>query len=726
MTIEHRDPADEPDIENRESDPPADVPADAAPGDHPETSNLDDLIINDGPDDGWEAAEWEASTQGAGNESGYVAEWDLWAADDDEPTADTSTVMGSLGGTIASVVLHVWLLFLLAGLVVPESRYLPTEPIDSRMETVKEEEKPEEDEIEYELVNPQDREIPVREVLNAASVGQSQTNDPVLESRPEPLTDILVDRQRRRMYDVPQGMKLDDRLVVKGTIGDNIVQMESALDRVTWEIANHLKERKVLVVWLLDASGSLQKQREVIVNRLDRIYGELGALENVGQIPRRQQGLLSAVVSYGAETSYLCDPTDKFEDVKTAIADLQADPSGRENVFTAVTQVVKLWSKYRAEQGRRIMLVTVTDESGDDFDMHELALARCRRYGVQAYVIGPAAVFGRRKGYVPYVAPENGQTYRLPVDLGPETAMYENVDLPFWFAGPQYTYLSAGFGPYALSRLVRETGGIYFTTNMTTMEGLSPIGVFDSEALKPFAPDYTFGTRAEYEQDLMQHPLRRAVVMGARLSRQNPPEGTPALELRVTPANFRQVATDSQRTVAKTTLMVENILAAFPPGIETQLDEESSPRWRMAFCLNYGRLLALKVRAYEYNAACASLKSDLSPQDVGIRANQWIFRPKPELNYATNMKRLAQTAEALLRRCVDEAPGTPWAVLAARELRNPLGLDVDMRFIPPPTPRPRADSNAPRKKRVRLAPDPRPKKAATPPPKPVQPKLPLL
>ena len=40
--------------------------------------------------------------------------------------------------------------------------------------------------------------------------------------------------------------------------------------------------------------------------------------------------------------------------------------------------------------------------------------------------------------------------------------MLEQIRLPFWYNGPQFDILEAGFGPYALSRLANETGGIYF------------------------------------------------------------------------------------------------------------------------------------------------------------------------------------------------------------------------------------------------------------------------
>ena len=45
--------------------------------------------------------------------------------------------------------------------------------------------------------------------------------------------------------------------------------------------------------------------------------------------------------------------------------------------------------------------------------------------------------------------------------------MLEQIRLPFWYDGPQYDLLEAGFGPYALSRLARASGGIYFVTRFT-------------------------------------------------------------------------------------------------------------------------------------------------------------------------------------------------------------------------------------------------------------------
>jgi hypothetical protein len=650
---------------------------------------------------------------------------DLEVADDDEVRSDASR--GSIAGTVVSVIAHVWLLMNLAQMAVEEEEHWYEPPIDSRMV----EEQPEEEEVEvvkYELANPNDRELEVREVLNAASIGLALTDKPKMEAEPRPIDELIPQLREQRIYDVPEGTQVDERIVVKGTNGEAMIQLESALDRVTWEVAKNLQEKRVLLVWMLDGSGSIAKQKQIIAKRLRRVYGELDALQQTDQIPRHEIPLLSAVVSFGAQTKFLTEnPTEDFEAILAAIQNSPVDPSGRENIFTAVKQVLTVWGRYRVQQHRRIMLVAVTDEAGDDFaEALEPSIALCQRNGAKAYVIGPSAVFGRRKGFVPYRAPENGKTYNLPIDLGPESAVIEVVDLPFWYSGNQYTYLSSGYAPYALARLVHETGGVYFMTNTTTMSGLTPLGVFDSAALKPFTPDYSFGSPKEYQRDLMKHPLRVAVVQAAFLSREHKANGTPQLDLRVNPGNFRQVASNAQKSVAVSQLAVDTILQAFPDGIEEGLATEPSSRWRVNFALTYGRLLAQKVRSMEYNFAFAAMKNNLSNNDVATKSNHWIVRPDSKINYAGNFRRVAEKSRTLLELVVDEAPGTPWAVLAQRELKDGFGIKIEQRFIPPPPPRPARPRNPAPKKKVLFQPEQKkqaPKKPAPPPKPPVLPNL---
>ncbi|MDP1799553.1 MAG: vWA domain-containing protein, partial [Planctomycetaceae bacterium] len=533
-----------------------------------------------------------------------------------------------------SVLLHVWLLGTLGGMLMEGRRPYQSVVVDTVFDEVVAPLK-ETEPIKYELANPGDEEKPQATSMNAASIGRMLSDIPKQEAAPIALPDYVGTLPSRPMYDIPEGMRVSEKIVVQGTTGEGMIQLEGALDRITWEVSKHLQEKRVLLVWLIDASGSLNKQREAVAKRMKRIYGELNALEQQEQFARQDRPILTGVVSFGQQTNFLTkEPTDNFTEIVDAVTNAPNDPSGVENVFGAVTQVIDRWHKYRIDHGRRILIVTVTDEAGDDHGSPlDLAIAKCRRYGAVAYVLGPASPFGKRRGYVPYVAPEDRKTYQLPVDLGPESVVVENVDIPFWYDGPQYENLSSGFGPYAMSRLVKETGGVYFTTQMTTMAGLATVGTYDPHLMKAFEPDYGYGSQQDFLIDMAKHPIRGAVFAMAQYSQTTSlkANGTPQMSFRLQPNNFRAVLSEAQKSAAVSGLAIDSILAHMPPNAEKAYDSESSLRWRLAFSLNYGRLLAQKIRSLEYNTALATLKGSLAEADISSSVNQLIFRPDREV-----------------------------------------------------------------------------------------------
>ncbi|MDB5390240.1 MAG: hypothetical protein JWM11_5886, partial [Planctomycetaceae bacterium] len=301
---------------------------------------------------------------------------------------------------------------------------------------------------------------------------------------------------------------------------------------------------------------------------------------------------------------------------------------------------------------------------------------------------------------------------------------------PFWFNGPQYENLSSGLGPYALARLVHETGGVYFMTNMATAAGLTPTGTFAAQTMKLFAPDYRFGSPDEYLKDVSKHPIRAAVNRAVNLNYALKPKygalNTPDLELRVNPNNYIQTFANAQKSVTVCASMIDEILPAFSPTLEQAYKSEESLRWRMSYNLLLGRLLAQRLRCMEYNSALAQMKL-LGTQEITSKANHFIFRPDPTINFAAGMKKPKELAELLLNRCVNEAPGTPWAIMAARELQHPFGIKVIEKFDPPPPPRdesPAAKDVTTKKKGVLLLADDRKKKQAPPAPPAPPPVLP--
>ena len=90
----------------------------------------------------------------------------------------------------------------------------------------------------------------------------------------------------------------------------------------------------------------------------------------------------------------------------------------------------------------------------------------------------------------------------------------------------------------------------------------------------------------------------------------------------------------------------------------------------------------MKVRCYEYNWACARMKKD-PPKFSNPRSNAWRLVPDTEIQYSEKAAAAAKEAETLLRRVVDEHPATPWALLAQRELKDPLGFKWVETYVPP-------------------------------------------
>ncbi len=176
--------------------------------------------------------------------------------------------------------------------------------------------------------------------------------------------------------------------------------------------------------------------------------------------------------------------------------------------------------------------------------------------------------------------------------------------------------------------------------------------------------------------------MRQAVLNAALITQQKLP-GMPGLFFP--PADvpeFKDVMANNQGVAERTAYTVEE--AIVPINAVAKLrDRETSRRWQAHFDLIRGRLLAMKVRCYEYNWACARMKKD-PPKFSNPRSNAWRLVPDTEIRYSEKAVTAAHEAEKLLRRVVEEHPATPWALLAQRELKDPLGFKWVETYVVPP------------------------------------------
>ena len=173
------------------------------------------------------------------------------------------------------------------------------------------------------------------------------------------------------------GPNISENHYVQGDVGQGVNGASGAVDRITKEILLSLEERKTLVVWLFDQSGSLSRQRSAIKDRFDKIYEELGVLEaanNKAFAKYQDKPLLTSVVAFGEQIKMMTEkPTDNLVEIKEAVEQISQDDSGVERVFFRhlhggqdSTPPTASLPRVNPSRNATWMLVVFTDEAGDD------------------------------------------------------------------------------------------------------------------------------------------------------------------------------------------------------------------------------------------------------------------------------------------------------------------------------------------------------------------------
>ncbi|MBA4106775.1 MAG: hypothetical protein C0485_13550 [Pirellula sp.] len=539
--------------------------------------------------------------------------------------------------------------------------------------------------------------------------------------------DLLADAGDRVAVELEteafQGPEFSASLPSQGAGSVGATGAEGAIDRLTHEILTSLEQRPTMVVWLFDQSGSLREERSRIIKRFRRIYEELGvidAADNPAFRRHQDKPLLTAVVGFGSEPTMLTpEPTDRIEDIEAAIRDIEDDKSGQENVFRAVGMVAEKFRTYRsAKNGKRhVMIVVFTDEAGDDIPLVDDTVGVCRKYAMPVYVVGRPAPFGRQTAYVKYIDPDPRFDQRpqwVPVSLGPESLMPELLKLRFAQQGDEEELLDSGFGPYALTRLCYETGGLYFASHPNRVVGRRISGdetnnlsahismFFEPDAMRRYQPDYL--PAQEYMRLLQSNGARRALIQAAEMSWTSPMENVRLRFPKRDEAELAQLLSLAQRSAAILQPKIDAICQTLLAGEDARPKLEEL-RWRAGYDLAMGRALAVKTRTDGYNVMLAEAKQGKPFKDE--KNNTWVLR-STETYANTSLEKLAAKAKTYLERVIEEHPQTPWAALAERELATPLGWQwaegytnlppIEQANNPrPPRPEPKVPEGPPRR-----------------------------
>jgi hypothetical protein len=486
---------------------------------------------------------------------------------------------------------------------------------------------------------------------------------------------------------------LQSPLLRKGKVGEGVTGASGAVDRLTFEILKSMEERPTLVVWLFDESGSLTRQRQEILGRFDKIYEELGIVAESKE--RRKPGslskepLLTSIISFGKEVHlHTKEPIADLAEIKSIVGSIPEDQSGTERVFSALYSAADKYKALRRSVSRNgpprnVMLIVVSDERGDDPEGLEPTVNLCRKNGMPVYVVGVPAPFGREHTLVKYVDPDpkyDQSAQWAQVDQGPETLLPERVQIGYSANFQEELTIDSGFGPYALTRLCYETGGIYFTVHpnrnldrRVRRDEIDPFAsrldrFFDPSVMSRYRPDYV--SPEDYMKRVDASPLRRALVNAAKISNIQSLEAPQLRFVKRDDAQFQTELNRAQQAAAILEPRFLQIYSVLKPGEEGRKDE-TSPRWRAGFDLAMGKLLAAKVRTETYNAMLAKAKRGMVFEKP--KNNTWILQPDEEISVGSKHEREADEARKLLKEVSVEHAGTPWALLAQEELDVPVG-----------------------------------------------------
>jgi hypothetical protein len=546
---------------------------------------------------------------------------------------------------------------------------------------------PDQDEVEMDLV-PQ--EISISEEPQDQTGAESENSVDIAQAlAPElseqsivpvmPTTDVVSDIQVEPLDALPTGSEIDANLVIRGDVGIGTSGASGAVDRLTMEIAASLDQRPTVVCWVFDQSVSLAGQRKEIAARLQRVSDELGV-----QSGPDQHELLNLVFAYGKSTMpVIPKPTTELGDVKRAIESIPIDESGIEMTFTAIAEAAKAAKQVRISHSQRnVMIIAFTDEVGNDQQFADDVARFCRTQAMRVYVVGVPAPFGTRQVSFKFVEFDpkyaNDEAWKV-VEQGPESLYPEFVRIKT--GGEADEPIDSGFGPFSLSKLCAETGGIYFCVHANRDFG-SRVGdkdtapmssrlryFFDHEKMRAYKPDYL--PAAKIDQMLATNRAKRALVEAAKNSEISPMD-KPRLDFpRQDDGALALLLSEAQKKAAVLAPKIDAMYGMLASGMPDR-DKISEKRWQAGFDLALGRVLALKVRTDAYNMMLAQAKTGMKFKDA--KSDTWVLQASSDVStVGSQTEKLAKQSKALLEKVVAEHPGTPWARVAAEELRTPLG-----------------------------------------------------
>ena len=456
--------------------------------------------------------------------------------------------------------------------------------------------------------------------------------------------------------------------------GDPVFDVQEigvALDQLAREILRHLKDHKLTVVWLFDESISMQDDQRTILEKFDRVSFELN--KNIEPGKKTSGALNHAIVGFGQGIDFvLKKPTLEIDEIGRAIKKLRTDMSGVENTMQAITQTIDAYAGLIGKD-RKMLLILVTDESGDDGADVEEARQALKKFKVPLYVIGRQSLFGYQFAHHRYVDPVTKDVYHPVINRGPETA---DVEIYQWDGlYDRWDEQPSGFAPWELARLTKDSGGIYFLLpSEEFMRVRQREQAYSIIQLKEYMPEYD--NRIVYVQNRTSKELRRSLYQiitetkGFIYRRDFP----------IDPSELAQAAEqEGNEATAKLDLLLK--VQDHLEKLKKLRDHELEKRWQAHYDLMLAQTVAFQIKAFEYRALMAQIiqkppvPSKLPTPDLTIT---FVVDHASEPLAAKNLtaKKYVE-AKRLLEDVIAKHPKTPWADLAQDTLDRGFSVKLN-------------------------------------------------
>ncbi|WP_339732773.1 VWA domain-containing protein [uncultured Gimesia sp.] len=484
---------------------------------------------------------------------------------------------------------------------------------------------------------------------------------------------------------------------VTGEVGAVVAGYGTAMSRISKELIRIMREEKILVVWLFDESGSMKDDQKEIRDNFNKIYGELGiAVKQEAKTRARDQTLQTAILSYGAGVHvHTAKPTTDLKDVQEAITKIPIDESGKENMCQTIAATIDKYTVMARKTDRRLCIVLVTDESGDDGAAVEEVITRAKRLKTPIYILGRESVFGYPYARQIWRDKVYGLDHWIQINRGPETAFPESLQYDGLHG--RWDSFSAGFGPYEQVRIARETGGIFFVLPgkeaRLSGAGKDEARQFRFQDMKEYQP--LLMSRREYDATRSASKFRTAiwkviVTLNPHLDKQ--------LNIRehhypVKKKEFYDIGSKEVPKAIRAMGLLQKAVDILE-SIKPLRAQEKSPRWRAAYDLTLAQCQAYRVRLFQYCLAMDQHAKNMPPlkekknNEWNVRRVKKILPPDPVQVKLTkvNVEKLNEQlkkAETQYKLVIKEHPGTPWAQRAQYELNGGFGMQFDEGFRDP-------------------------------------------